>query len=64
MHKKLLVVVLVLAVVLSAGAAFADQPSGTISISLNSASALMGATWGQAVLTFGPTTYLSNEFHP
>ena len=58
MHKKLLVVALVLAVVLSAGAALADQPSGNISIELNSASALMGASWGQAVLTFQGKTHL------
>ena len=58
MHKKLLVVALVLAMVLTAGAALADQPSGTISIKLNSASALMGASWGQAVLTFQGRTHL------
>jgi len=58
MHKRLLVVALVLAVVLSAGAALADQPSGNISIELNSASALMGASWGQAVLTFQGRTHL------
>ena len=58
MHKKLLAVALVLAVVLSAGAALADQPSGTISIELKSASALMGASWGQSVLTFQGKTQL------
>ena len=58
MYKKLLVVALVLAMALSAGAALADQPSGTISIKLNSASALMGASWGQAVLTFQGRTHL------
>jgi hypothetical protein len=58
MQKKLLVVALVLAFVLTAGAALADTPSGTISIELNSASALMGASWGQAVLTFEGKTHL------
>jgi hypothetical protein len=58
MHKKLLVMALVLAMVFSAGAALADTPSGTISIELNSASALMGASWGQAVLTFQGKTHL------
>ncbi len=58
MHKKLLVVALVLAFVLTAGAALAEQPSGTISIELRSASALMGASWGQSVLTFQGKTYL------
>jgi hypothetical protein len=58
MYKKLLVVALVLAFVLTAGAALADTPSGTISIRLNSASAVMGASWGQAVLTFQGKTHL------
>lgn len=58
MHKKLLVVALVLAMVLTAGAALAEQPSGTISIELNSASALVGAAWGQSVLTFQGKTHL------
>ena len=54
MYKKLLVLTLALAMVLTAGAVLAQTqtPSGTISIKLNSASALMGASWGQAVLTF------------
>ncbi len=60
MYKKLLVVALVLALALTAGAALAQTktPSGTISIELNSASALMGASWGQAVLTYGGKTQL------
>ena len=58
MYKKLLVSALVLAMVMTAGAALADTPSGTISIKLNSASALMGASWGQAVLTFQGRTHL------
>ena len=59
MKKKLLAVALVLALVLTAGAALAaDKPSGTISIELNSASALVGASWGQAVLTFEGKTHL------
>ena len=58
MYKKLLVVALVLALALTAGAALADTPSGTISIRLNSASAVMGASWGQAVLTFQGKTHL------
>ena len=57
MYKRFLVMALVLAVVLTAA-----RPSrgsdGTISIELNSASALMGASWGQAVLTFQGKTHL------
>jgi hypothetical protein len=58
MRKKLLVVFLVLALALTAGTALAQTPSGTISITLNSASAVMGASWGQAVLTFQGKTHL------
>ena len=58
MHKRFLVMALVLAVALTAGAALAAVPNGTISIELNSASALMGASWGQAVLTFQGKTHL------
>ena len=58
MYKKLLVVALVLALALTAGTALAQTPSGTISITLNSASAVMGAAWGQAVLTFQGKTHL------
>ena len=57
MHKKFLVVALVLGLVLTAGYVLADGPSGTISIELKSASAVLGASWGQGVLTFGPKTY-------
>jgi hypothetical protein len=53
MYKKLLDVALILAFALTAAPALADEPSGTISITLNSASALLGASWGQCVLTFG-----------
>ena len=56
MYKKLLA--LALAIIMTAGAALADTPSGTISIRLNSASAVMGASWGQAVLTFQGRTHL------
>ena len=60
MYKKLLALALALAMVATAGAALAQTqtPSGTISIKLNSASALMGASWGQAVLTFQGRTHL------
>lgn len=58
MYKKLLALGLALAIVMTAGAALADTPSGTISIKLNSASAMMGASWGQAVLTFQGRTHL------
>jgi hypothetical protein len=58
MYKKLLASALILAMVMTAGAALADTPSGTISIKLNSASAVMGASWGQAVLTFQGRTHL------
>ena len=57
MYKKFLVIALVLAFALNAGAALADEPSATISIKLNSASAVIGASWGEGVLTFGPKTY-------
>ena len=57
MYKKFLVVALVLALSLTAGFVLADEPSGTISIKLMSASAVMGASWGQGVLTFGAKTY-------
>jgi P pilus assembly chaperone PapD len=57
MYKKFMVVVLVLAFALTASAAFAAEPSGTISIRLTSASAVLGASWGEGVLTFGAKTY-------
>ena len=57
MYKKFMVVALVLALALTAGSVLADEPSGTISIKLMSASAVMGASWGQGVLTFGAKTY-------
>jgi hypothetical protein len=57
MYKKFLVVALALALALTAGSVLADEPSGTISIELKSASAVLGASWGQGVLTFGPKTY-------
>jgi hypothetical protein len=57
MHKKFLVVALVLALALTAGFALADEPSGTISIKLTSASAVLGTSWGQGVLTYGGRTY-------
>ena len=60
MYKKFLVVALVLALSLTAGSVLADEPSGTISIKLMSASAVMGASWGQGVLTFGGKTYAFN----
>ena len=47
MHKKLVVMALVLAMALTAGAALADQPSGTISIELRSASALVAPVGGR-----------------
>jgi hypothetical protein len=60
MSKRLLVLVLALAMVMTASATLAQTqpPSGTISIKLNSASAVMGASWGQAVLTFQGRTHL------
>ena len=62
MYKKLLALTLVLAVVMTASVALAQTqtpqtPNGTITIKLNSASALMGASWGQAVLTFQGQTH-------
>ena len=57
MYKKLLVVALFLAFALTAAPVLADEPSGTISVKLTSASAIMGASWGQGVLTFGDRTY-------
>ena len=58
MYKKSLAVTLVLVFALTAGSVLADEPNGTISVELNSASALMGASWGQAVLTFQGKTHL------
>ena len=60
MYKKFLVAALVLAFALTAGSVFAEEPSGTISVDLKSASALLGVSWGQGVLTFGPRTYAFN----
>jgi hypothetical protein len=57
MYKIFLVVALILAFAVTASPALADEPSGTISVKLTSASALMGAAWGQGVLTFGDRTY-------
>ena len=57
MYKKLLVAALVLAFALTAAPVLADEPSGTISVELTSASAGIGAAWGQGVLTFGDRTY-------
>jgi hypothetical protein len=57
MYKKLLVVALILAFSLTAAPVLADEPSGTISVKLTSASAIMGAAWGQGVLTYGDRTY-------
>jgi hypothetical protein len=57
MHKKLLVAALVLAVVLSAGAALADEPSATVSMEITSAAIGLGATGGQGVLTYQGKTY-------
>jgi hypothetical protein len=57
MYKKLMVATLVLAMVLAAGAALADEPSGTISMEIGSAAAGIGPVWGQGVLTYQGTTY-------
>ena len=57
MYKILLVVALILAFTLTAAPLLADEPSGTLSIKLTSASAVLGASWGQGVLTFGDKTH-------
>jgi len=57
MYKKFLVVAMILAFALTANPVLADEPSGTISVKLTSASALLGTAWGQGVLTFGDKTY-------
>ena len=57
MYKKFLVVAMILAFALTANPVLADEPSGTISVKLTSASALLGTAWGQGVLTFGGKTY-------
>lgn len=57
MYKKFLVVALILALALTASSVLADEPSATISVELTSASAVLGASWGQGVLTFGAKTY-------
>jgi hypothetical protein len=58
MTKKLLCVALVLAFVLTAGAALAEQPSATISIIDVSQAIGIGPVWGQGVITYGGTTHL------
>ncbi|MEJ2070349.1 MAG: hypothetical protein P8X65_11900 [Syntrophobacterales bacterium] len=58
MYKKLLIAALALAFVLAAGAALADEPSGTLSIELTSTAVGVGKITGQAVLTFQGTTHL------
>ena len=59
MVKKLLVLVLGLAFALAAGPVRADSPNGTISLELNSLSAIdnMGASWVDGVLTFRGKTH-------
>lgn len=60
MYKKILVAALVLALVLPAGAALADEPSGTISMEITSAAVGVGVSGGQGVLTYQGKTYLFN----
>jgi hypothetical protein len=58
MYKKLLVVALVVAFVLSAGAVLAQQPSATISIIDVGQAIGVGPIWGQGVITYGGKTHL------
>jgi hypothetical protein len=58
MYKKLFVLALVMAFVLAAGAALADEPSATVSMEVVSTSVGVGPTWGQGVLTYKGKTHL------
>jgi hypothetical protein len=58
MRKKLLVLAMVLAFVLAAGAALADEPSASISIIDVGQAIGMGPIWGQGVITYGNKTHL------
>ena len=58
MYKKLFVLALVMAFVLTAGAALADEPSATVSMEVVSTSVGVGPTWGQGVLTYKGKTHL------
>ncbi len=58
MYKKLFVLALVMAFVLAAGAALADEPSATVSMEVVSTSVGIGPTWGQGVLTYKGKTHL------
>jgi hypothetical protein len=60
MYKIILVAALALAVVLPAGAALADEPSGTISMEITSAAVGVGVSGGQGVLTYQGKTYIFN----
>jgi hypothetical protein len=57
MYKKMLVLALILTFALTATPAWADEPSGTISVDVKSVSAILGGAWGQGVLTFQGRTY-------
>jgi hypothetical protein len=57
MGKKLMIVTLILAFVLTAGAALADKPSATVSMEITSAAVGLGASGGQGVLTYQGKTY-------
>ena len=57
MYKRLMVATMVLAMVLAAGAALADEPSATVSMEIKSAAVGVGAIGGQGVLTYQGKTY-------
>jgi hypothetical protein len=58
MYKKFFVLALVMAFILTAGAALADEPSATVSMEVVSTAVGVGPTWGQGVLTYQGKTHL------
>ena len=57
MYKKLFIATLVLAFVITASAALADEPSATVSMDITSAAVGLGASGGQGVITYQGKTY-------
>jgi len=57
MLRNLVVLALALSLALSVAPVQAADPSGTISVELKSVGAVLGASWGDGVLTFQGRTY-------
>lgn len=57
MYRKLLVVTVTLVLALSVAPAQAQKADATISIDVHTAAAVLGASWGRGVVTYGPKTY-------